>query len=118
MHYVSVQGGSGCWSLVGKSGGRQPLNLGNGCTSHATIAHEFIHAFGFLHEQNRPDSREYVNFHKENLSNPSLAGNFVPSNSATLTFTKYDGLSIMHYASDAFAFIGKKTLVPKVTYSI
>ena len=54
--YVGIQNSaSGCWSLVGRSGGRQPLNLANGCTGSGTIEHEMLHALGMWHEQSRPD---------------------------------------------------------------
>ena len=48
---------SGCWSSIGMVGGRQELSLEkNGCMdNHATPLHEFMHALGFHHEQNRPD---------------------------------------------------------------
>ena len=48
-----VQAGDGCSSAVGKWGGEQILTLDNGCFDDNTIAHEFVHAFGFWHEQNR-----------------------------------------------------------------
>ena len=53
--YVTVQYGGGCSSQVGKYGGEQLLTLGPYCYNDKTVAHEFIHAFGFWHEQNRPD---------------------------------------------------------------
>jgi len=110
---------TGCSSWIGREPRfkykGQPLKLlDDGCfNGHGTIAHEFIHAFGFTHEQNRPDREEFVTFHEENLKFPSMIKNFLPSPIAPVTFTKYDGLSIMHYSSDAFALSGEKTLVPK-----
>ena len=54
--YVGIQNSaSNCWSVVGRNGGRQPLNLGNGCTGSGTIEHEMLHALGMWHEQSRPD---------------------------------------------------------------
>lgn len=47
--YVSiVSGNSGCWSSVGRIGGRQEINLQSpGClVKVGTIIHEFMHACG------------------------------------------------------------------------
>ena len=57
--YVAIRFGfeAGCWSYVGKIGGRQVLNLGDtgGCITTGIVQHEMLHAFGVWHEQSRPD---------------------------------------------------------------
>ena len=58
--FVTIQAGVGCSSAVGKYGGEQFLTLDNHCFSDDTIVHEFIHSFGFWHEQNRPDRDQFV----------------------------------------------------------
>ena len=47
----------GCWSYVGRISGwsQQDLSLSSWCTSSSTIQHEFVHALGFWHEQQRAD---------------------------------------------------------------
>ncbi len=77
--YVKISRGQGCSSLVnnqlithlsilvnlkwdkiffkfkvGVKGGAQTLTLGSGCVDAVVVAHEFMHALGFYHEQNRP----------------------------------------------------------------
>ena len=55
-NYVDVVNyASGCWSYIGMIGGGQDLHLADGCFSMGTIEHEFFHALGVHHEQNRPD---------------------------------------------------------------
>ena len=55
-NYVAIiNSASGCWSYVGRTLGRQELNLASGCTGSGTIEHEMLHALGTWHEQSRPD---------------------------------------------------------------
>ena len=62
-----------------------------------TTVHEFIHAIGFHHEQNRYDRDDYVKIEWQNIIN-ELEYNFEKVNKDWLTGdTEYDGKSIMHY---------------------
>ena len=45
--YIDIVRDDGCWSWVGKQGGRQELSLDSGCAwSVGTPVHEFMHAIG------------------------------------------------------------------------
>ena len=70
-NYVYIQrggAGSGCWSYVGRQGGRQDLNLQSpGCVYTGIVAHELIHAIGFFHEQSRTDRDDYVTINWSNI---------------------------------------------------
>lgn len=63
----------GCFSYVGRRGGRQVLNLdrthpvGIGCFRQGAVAHEMFHALGFFHTQSRMDRDEYVSIHWDNI---------------------------------------------------
>lgn len=115
--YVSiVSGNSGCWSSVGRVGGRQEVNLQSpGCLSkRGTAMHELMHALGFLHEQNREERDSYVSIQYQNIQ-PSTMNNFDKA-SRTLAFgVPYDYGSVMHYSSTAFSTNGRPTIIAMVS---
>lgn len=68
--YIRITAGnSGCWSSVGRIGGRQDVNLQvPGCiTKKGTVIHELMHAVGFLHEQSRYERDDYVYIQWQNI---------------------------------------------------
>ena len=106
--YIKIFGNKGgCYSLVGKSewGGEQVMSLDvSGCLSEGTIIHEFIHAIGFYHEQNRPDRDDYVEIQYQNLQKGQSVQYQFQKQVNSLTFgVPYDGKSIMHYRWWEFA---------------
>lgn len=70
-----TNGNTGCWSSVGRIGGRQELNLQSpGClTKKGTVMHEMMHALGFLHEQNRWERDKYVTVNYNNIQTGKYA---------------------------------------------
>lgn len=60
---------TGCWSSVGRIGGKQEVNLqSGGCTKTiGTPCHELMHTLGFLHEQSRTDRDRYVRILRQNI---------------------------------------------------
>jgi hypothetical protein len=109
--YVHVfNGGDGaCYSNVGRTGGRQQLSLGRGCTnSPATIQHEFMHALGFYHEQSRPDRDNYIMIDFDRTEE-AYCGNYMKCR-ACATVTPYNLRSIMHYPSHGFGCNGVPTI--------
>lgn len=68
--YIRITAGNtGCWSSVGRIGGKQDVNLQvPGCLlKKGTVIHELMHAIGFLHEQSRFERDEYVTIQWNNI---------------------------------------------------
>lgn len=116
-----VSGRSGCWSAVGRTGGRQEVNLQSpGClTKVGTAIHELMHALGFLHEQNRHERDDYVMVQFQNIE-PKAVSNFdKASPSSTIDFgVQYDYGSVMHYSGNAFSTNGQPTIIPRVSFLV
>jgi Astacin (Peptidase family M12A)/FG-GAP-like repeat/FG-GAP repeat len=98
-------------SEVGMVGGEQFLRVGGGhlqAGDKFVLVHEFMHALGFKHEQQRPDRDSFVTILTNNISQTacnggSCNGNFDILGSEATTYTSYDFLSIMHYRGDSFS---------------
>ncbi|CAG5851654.1 unnamed protein product [Menidia menidia] len=110
--YISIGSQQGCWSALGRQGGRQELSLNRGgCMYGGVIQHELNHALGFQHEQTRSDRDSYVQINWNNIIQSS-AYNFQKQNTNNLN-TPYDYSSIMHYGRTAFSVgYGRETITP------
>jgi len=109
--HISIQSGSGCYSSLGRTGGRQVLSLKrSGCMNFGIMQHELNHALGFNHEQTRSDRDRYVRINFRNI-NRRNSYNFNRKNTNNLN-TPYDYASIMHYGRRAFSINGRDTITP------
>ncbi|XP_068155186.1 hatching enzyme 1.2 [Drosophila tropicalis] len=111
--YISiVSGNSGCWSSVGRVGGKQEVNLQSpGCLSRpGTAMHELMHALGFLHEQNRMERDAYVAIQFRNIQSSAM-NNFEKAAKTEAFGVPYDYGSVMHYSKNAFSTNGQPTIV-------
>nr|XP_057939822.1 high choriolytic enzyme 1-like isoform X3 [Doryrhamphus excisus] len=109
--YISFESKSGCFSALGRQGGRQVVSIKrNSCVYHAIIQHEINHALGFQHEQTRSDRDRYVRINWENID-PKMAYNFYKQDTNNLN-TPYDYSSVMHYEKTAFSTNGRDTITP------
>ncbi|XP_072536825.1 meprin A subunit beta-like [Salminus brasiliensis] len=114
--YVSVESLTGCWSFIGRVGGKQQLSIGEGCGYIAIVEHEFLHCLGFFHEQSRYDRDDYVTIIAENIIAANRF-NFDKASQETSTIqgTPYDYMSVMHYGQDAFSNGNGNTIITKNT---
>ncbi|XP_008295544.1 high choriolytic enzyme 2-like [Stegastes partitus] len=110
--YLYFFSGSGCWSYMGRQGGRQLVSLRrNGCLYTGTIQHEVLHALGFAHEQVRSDRDRYVRILYQNIQS-GKQHNFRRLQTNNL-WTRYDYNSVMHYSKYAFSKNGQPTIVAR-----
>nr|BBB36253.1 high choriolytic enzyme 1 [Maylandia zebra] len=109
--YISIESQNGCFSPLGRQGGKQVLSLNRqGCVYFGVVQHEVNHALGFQHEQTRSDRDYYVRINWENID-PQMAYNFDKQDTNNLN-TPYDYSSIMHYERTAFSINGRETISP------
>jgi len=103
----------GCVSHVGMMAGFGMLNYMNlnpgdgvgapGCLHHSVVSHEFLHAMGVNHEQERPDRDANVIVHFDNIQEDKWH-NFekMPDTEWFNMGSAYDGQSVMHYSATSF----------------
>ena len=106
IDWLDIINGSGCWSWLGRVGGRQELSMIRpGCFWGGMFAHEMMHAIGFDHMHNHIDRDEYVEIFWDNI-HPAQHSQFsrILDESRFVNFgTTYDFRSALHYPRWAFA---------------
>ncbi|XP_071970499.1 astacin-like metalloendopeptidase [Engystomops pustulosus] len=109
--YLNIISDYGCWSELGRSGGRQDVSLNReGCLLHGVIQHELNHAMGFEHEHSRSDRDSYIKILWGNIT-AGYNTSFAKTNTNNLGL-EYDYSSVMHYGKFAFSISNYQTIRP------
>lgn len=110
---VFEPGQKNCLSYVGKIGGKQPVYIVPDC-GPTEIAHEILHALGFVHEQNRADRDNFIAVNFDNIDE-NFKHNFekLPTDFMSVSgLGAFDFESIMIYPVWMFAKGGRSTMEP------
>ncbi|KAI1714513.1 astacin (Peptidase family m12A) domain-containing protein [Ditylenchus destructor] len=98
----------GCYSDVGRAGGKQELSLDDGCLHLDTIIHELMHSVGFYHEHERWDRDNFISILWPNIDREA----YDQFGRVDLTESSYYGQQY-DYNSSNFSKNGRETLVAK-----
>lgn len=112
--YVSMGSGSGCYSVIGRSGGSQILSLGRGCSAHTTIVHELMHAIGFEHMHSHRDRDVFLKIRWENIPADKWRQFEVVSLLGYKTLVPFDFESVMLYGPKTFGQQGRTSMESKI----
>lgn len=114
IDFVDIINGGGCWSWLGRQGGRQEMSMSRpGCFFSGIAVHEAIHALGYDHMHNHADRDNYVRIFWDNIDRVYHHAFFIVDPDWFDNFgTPYDLRSIVHYARWAFSHNGADTIQP------
>ena len=101
-NYVEFFNGDGCWSYLGKIGGKQQLSIDKTWAVTGNVVHEICHALGMIHEHSRNDRDTYITVNYNNIIQ-SAKINYDKNTSSHITMSGLSGgvdfNSIMIYGS-------------------
>nr|QHA25155.1 astacin metalloprotease M12 peptidase [Physocyclus mexicanus] len=86
-----------CQSYIGRTGVNQKIEIAPHCDNIAAMAHEILHALGFVHEHRRSDRDSYVTINYQNIPsrNTKSFKKYYPNENRLLNTFDYE--SVMLY---------------------
>ncbi len=104
-----------CKSYVGFVGGAQPIWIAPNC-GPAEIAHEILHALGFVHEQNRSDRDQFVEIFWDQIEKEHrLNFEILPDELMRVSLlSDFDFESMMMYPTSIFTLGGQPSMKSKI----
>jgi hypothetical protein len=99
-----TMGKENCMSALGRTGGLQPIYLEPKCAK-LEIAHEIMHALGFVHEQSRIDRDQFITILWNNIQEPFQSQFAIVPEGLMEAYgdTPFDPTSILMYNPHIFA---------------
>ena len=101
--FVHIFKGKGCYSMVGRAGGSQPLSLGPGCENENIVMHELLHATGLFHLHSRHDRDSFLDIHWHAIHADMRSQFDKLSPDLTHVQTPFDYKSLMLYGPTTFS---------------
>jgi hypothetical protein len=112
--YIQLIQGNGCWSNVGRVGGKQMLSLGSGCGNKNLMLHELMHSIGFYHKHSQPDRDQYLDIHWSNIKAEARDQfDILPAYWMKSFTSSFDFMSIMLYGPRLFGINNQVTMSRK-----
>ncbi|MEE9320404.1 MAG: M12 family metallopeptidase [Granulosicoccus sp.] len=111
ISFSRVSGGVGSYSNLGRVGGKQMVAIHDSHKNNKiVVAHELMHALGFEHAQQHPNSTETIDIRLENVVE-GYEHNFILSEGTIVG--PYDPDSVMHYRESGLSNGNGPTIVIK-----
>lgn len=111
VEFVSIAGTTS-YSLLGRAGNKQKIEISNGA-GYGTIIHEIFHAAGLMHEHQRSDVNQYLEINFSNIR-PDWQDQY-KTRSGTIIgmFNRY---SIMNYGAFSNSTVAYDSSIPVMRY--
>ena len=112
--YIEFINGDGCWSYVGRRGGKQQISIDKDWAETGEAIHEIGHAVGLEHEQSKQNRNDFIIVNTANIK-PKERVNFERMTNHYLQSNIFDYGSIMLYSSRCSDDIAIDDKVPVMT---